>query len=51
MFEKDTLLRGLGAQRRHTWLIPHLELVDRNLMPALTSEPHSRKKEEGGVVG
>lgn len=39
-----TLLQGPGAQRRHTWPIPHLELVDRNLMPTLTSEPHSRKR-------
>ncbi len=39
-----TLLQGPGAQQRQTWPIPHLELVDRNLMSALTSEPHSRKR-------
>lgn len=45
-----TLLQSLGAQQRQTWPIPHLELVKRNLSPALTSETHSGKKEEEGVV-
>ena len=39
-----TLLQGLRAQRRQTWPISLPELVDRNLMPPLTSEPHSRKR-------
>lgn len=49
VFRKDC--RAPGAQRWQTWPSPRLELVDRNLMSALTSEPHSRKEEEEGMAG
>lgn len=48
------LLRGPGARRRQTWLIPHLVLVDKNSVLALASEPHGRKRRRRrrrGTVG
>lgn len=42
---EKTVTVGPGGGGQQTWLIPHLELVERNLMLALTSQ------HRGGSVG